>query len=230
MALLLLGSACIAVQAQNSAGFHENLDSIRTAVRNFLTRQNASNTRRTNILVDRLDPRLQLAACGQPLRTSLPPGAEAIGNTTVGVRCTGNRPWSLYVPATVQVFDKVLIAARPLVRGARLAPTDFLVSDRDVSSLTTGFVSNPQQVKGEVLREPLTAGTVLLPGMMEGQRLVRRGMPVTIVAQAGGLKVRVQGRALGDGAAGQWVQVRNSMSNKVIEGIVTRNGSVRVPM
>jgi len=146
------------------------------------------------------------------------------------VRCTGSRPWSLYVPATVQVFDKVLIAARPLVRGARLIPADFIVSERDVSSLTAGYVSNPLRVNGEVLRQPLTAGTVLLPDMMQGQRLVHRGMPVTIVAEVGGLKVRVQGRALGDGAAGQWVRVRNSMSNKVIEGVVTHDGSVRVPM
>lgn len=230
LALLLLGSTCIVARAQDAVGPYQSLRSIRTAARNFLARQNSSSPRRTKIAVGRLDSRLRLAACNRPLRTSLPPGAGAIGETTVGVRCTGSRPWSLYVPATVQVFDKVLIAARPLVRDTRLIPADFIVSERDVSSLTAGYVSNPLRVNGEVLRQPLTAGTVLLPNMMQGQRLVRRGMPVTIIAEVGGLKVRVQGRALGDGAAGQWVRVRNSMSNKVIEGIVTHNGSIRVPM
>lgn len=230
MALLLLGSACITAHAQDDTGPRQSLESIRATARNFLANQNATGPRRTRIIVGSLDPRLRLTACNRPLRAFLPLGAGSIGETTVGVRCAGTRPWLLYVPATVQVFGKVLIAARTLVRGALLVPTDFIVSKRDVSSLATGYVSDLQRVTGQTLRQPLTAGAVLIPNMLQGQQLVRRGMPVTIIARIGGLIVRVQGRALGNGAVGQWVRVRNSMSNKVIEGVVTHDGSVRVPM
>ena len=230
LSLLLLGSACIAARAQDGTGPCQSLNSIRTAVHDFLARQNSSGLRRIKIKVSSLDPRLRLAACNRPLNTFLPPGVSAIGDTTVGVRCRGIHPWSLYVPAMVQVFGKVLIAARPLGRGVPLMPADFIVSRRDVSNLTTGYVSNPQRVNGQVLREPIAAGTMLVPNMMQGRRLIHRGMPVTIIAQVGSLVVRVAGRALSGGAAGQWVRVRNSMSQKIIEGVVTRDGQVRVPM
>ncbi len=59
-------------------------------------------------------------------------------------------------------------------------------------------------------------------------KIVRRGQTVTLIASAGGIRVRAPGRALGDGAQDERVRVQNLSSLKVVEGVVENASSVRV--
>ena len=53
---------------------------------------------RYDIQINRLDPRLRLAACDRELTVALESPAQPIGRVTVSVRCEGSTPWSIYVP------------------------------------------------------------------------------------------------------------------------------------
>ena len=77
-------------------------DDIRSEVRGFLAREVGPESPQLRIEVNEPDPRLRLARCEEPLSLALPPGGPRSGSITVGVRCTGERPWSLFVPARVR--------------------------------------------------------------------------------------------------------------------------------
>lgn len=182
------------------------------------------------IVPGRLDPRLRLRACGEPLQASLPPGARLMGNTTVGVRCGGPAPWRLFVPMQVQVSGEVLVTTRAMPRDTVLSRDDMRLERRALNDLHSGYLVDPQRAQGMVLKRSLQAGTVLTPQLVEPRQLVHRGQKVTLMAQNPAISVRVRGEALGDGAYGERVRVRNLSSGRVVEGRVLSSGVVGVTM
>lgn len=182
------------------------------------------------VSVEAPDPRLRIAACPQPLAAALAPGARAIGRTTVAVHCPGPNPWSVNLPAQVQVFGNVLVTTRALARGATLGGEDFMPRRQDLTTSAPGVLTDPTLALGQKLRYPLGPGAVLNAGMLEIVPLVRRGQTVTLVSGGGGIEVRAQGEALGDASHGQSVQVRNRQTRRVLSGTVEAPGLVRVAL
>lgn len=203
-------------------------DSIRAAARNYAAAHLGLAGHETAIEVSTLDARLRLAACDNALQGFLPPAARQMGSTTVGVRCTGTRPWTLYVPVNVRVFGDVVIAARTLPRAAVLQAGDVRTARRNLAALSPGYITDVKSVLGMVLQRPLSPGTLLDQSALKPRRLVHRGETVTIVAETGGLTVRVNGTALMDGSYGQLIRVRNQGSRREIQGVVTAAGQVQV--
>ncbi|MCG5535725.1 flagellar basal body P-ring formation chaperone FlgA [Ectothiorhodospira mobilis] len=228
--VLLLPTAGSA--AENAAGIQDH-ETIQAAARAYLqgvARDHHGEGVEVQVVAGRLDPRLRLRACGEPLQASLPPGARLMGNTTVGVRCGGPAPWRLFVPMEVRVSGEVLVTRRPLPRDTVLSGEDIRLERRALDDLHGGYLVDPQRVQGMVLRRSLQAGTVLTPQLVEPRQLVHRGQKVTLMAQNAAISVRVRGEALGDGAYGEQVRVRNLSSGRVVEGRVLSSGVVGVTM
>jgi flagella basal body P-ring formation protein FlgA len=55
-----------------------------------------------------------------------------------------------------------------------------------------------------------------------------RGQKVWLIAASPYLVVRMTGKALQDGAPGERIQVENTRSKRVVEGIVGNDGSVNI--
>ncbi|MFN2337470.1 MAG: flagellar basal body P-ring formation chaperone FlgA, partial [Gammaproteobacteria bacterium] len=181
------------------------------------------------VRMGRLDPRLRLAACDGKLEAFLPPGAQAMGNTTVGVRCPVPS-WTLYLSAQVIVQGQVLVTTRPLARGERLTEEHVQLVERDLASLPRGYFEAAQPVLGQQARRHLAADTVLNPQLIEAPRLVRRGEEVTLVAGSNGFAIRSRGQAMADGSSGEVIRVRSRDSKRIIEGRVLSAGVVKVTL
>ncbi len=225
--LLLLGAGVIAGTAR--AAPLQPLDALATAVRAF-TRTAAAADERLEVVVGHLDPRLRLQACAAPLQTFSPPGSELRGNTTVGVRCTAPRPWTVYVPARIRMLGPVLVLTQARPRGTVLRAEDVKPVARDRAALRQGYFRAAGEVAGMVLSRSLAAGSVLTPRAVQRPRLVARGERVVIVASAGGIQVHSSGEALQDGARGDRIRVRNLASRRLIEARVVASGTVQVAM
>ena len=101
MAAVLL-SALLPKVALAGEEEYQSIDSIRSAAKDLLAQhpefQNSANT---TISIGKIDARLTLPVCSSPLETFLPSSAKIQSKTTVGVRCTEPRPWTLYVSANI---------------------------------------------------------------------------------------------------------------------------------
>jgi flagella basal body P-ring formation protein FlgA len=182
------------------------------------------------VAMGRLDPRLRLAACDGKLEAFPPPGAQAMGNTTVGVRCPGTAGWTLYVSARVMVQGHVLVTTQPLARGEVLTEQNVRLVERDLASLPRGYFDDPQPALGQQARRHLVANTVLNPQMIEAPRLVRRGEKVTLITDSKGFSVRSMGQALADGSSGEVIRIRSQDSKRIVEGRVHAPGVVKVTL
>jgi flagella basal body P-ring formation protein FlgA len=207
----------------------QGVESIEQAVRSFLQTQAPSVKGSVQVTVGSVDPRLQLAECAEPLQTLFAPGSRPVGNVTVGVRCPGPASWSIYVPARVEVHDRIVIINQSLPRGAVLSPEVLAVDDQDVTSLTGGYFTDPQAVIGKVTRRPVIQGTAVSQALLQEARLIKRGDRVSLVARGAGLEVRMEGEALEEGGRGEKIRVRNLNSRREVQGTVSGPGVVDIP-
>ena len=206
----------------------QSLTAIRDTAYAFLMTQHRNRSEPPQIQLRDLDPRLRLAQCAAPLEAFLPGGAKTVGSTSIGVRCPGSKPWTVYQSATVQVFDQVLVASRFLSKGTILNAADLRSERRELSGLPGGYETAPAQLIGKQLRQALMAGAEIAPQAVKVVPAIRRGETVTIVSRQGGMEVSSSGTALSDAELGGRVRIRNESSQRVVEGTVTDQHRVEI--
>ncbi len=220
--LLLAPAVALAADYQSHA-------SIYSAAKRFMQQHVASvHGQNAKITISKLDKRFRLKRCNKPLQAYLSKGSRDIGKTTVGVKCAGAKPWSLSLPVKVSLYRNVLVSTRLLNPGDVLQAGDVKLASRDLADLPYGYVDNLQASIGMKIKRRINPGTALTPAMLKKPQLVRRGQRVTILADGGGMQVRVAGKALANGAAGDRIQVQNASTKRKLEGVVTASGEVRV--
>lgn len=185
---------------------------------------------RHEVSVNRLDPRLRLAACDRPLAAALESPAQPIGRVTVRVSCEGAASWKVFVPGQVRLFRDVVVAARPLKRQQLLGDADVTLAERDVGLLTQGYLTGISQAIGYKMARATLPDQVLTPAHVELADVVRRGDQVIITAESGAIAVKMPGEALAGGATGQQIRVRNLGSKRVVKARVIGPGQVVVAM
>jgi len=227
LSTLLVALAVLATTSASAAG-RQNLLTLHRSVIAFVTEQHPADA---DLLVtpDRLDPRLNLSPCTSPLIAFWARGSAKVGHTTVGVRCEDAKPWKLYLPTRVKLMQPVVVALRPLARGQQLERSDLGLDKRDVGTLRSGALQDPEQVLGYVLKRAVPAGHTLDLRLLEAPRLVERGRRVRLIIAGQGINITMSGTALEDGALGETVRVRNPASRRVVEGIVMGPARVRLP-
>lgn len=199
------------------------------AVQQFLSQQaEVRDHKDIQIRLGHLDPRLSLTACSEPLQTSLAPGARSVGKTTVGVRCAAPKPWGLYVPASVDVYQTVFETATNLPRGHVIAASDLRAVKHNLTRLTRGYYADAAELIGKETRRRLLRGNVITPSQVKAPLLVKQGQQVELLAKTDSYAVRMSGKAMMDGARGERIRVKNLSSSRIVEGIVTRSGQVTV--
>ena len=180
------------------------------------------------LVVGPLQPRLQLAACGTTVESKLAPGVQMGGRVMIELRCNGSTPWHLYVPVKVVGTTAVVVAAHALIAGTVLTDKDLSVEQRDMVGLPPGYLNDPSIAIGLTAGRGISGGAIMTNQQLLGAQAVQRGQTVTLIANAGGISVRMAGRALSDGFINQRVRVENLSSGKIVEGIATSAQVVQI--
>jgi flagella basal body P-ring formation protein FlgA len=227
---LLLASGLLPTQAISMVADEiQSHDSIRKAAHQHILAQ--SRQQQPPIVeVGHLDSRLQLKACSEPLETFSPAGGRRLGKATVGVRCSGDNPWSLYVPVKISIMLPIAVAARELPRGKILTADDIRLEKRDIASIHRGYLEKTDYAIGKVLKRSLRRGQILTASHTASPQAIKTGSRVTIVANSGSIAIRMKGKALSSGARGDRIRVQNESSKRELEATVVSPGIVEVTM
>ncbi len=210
------------------AGGHQSLDSIAAAAVAAVESRLADEDLERQVLAGRLDRRLKLAACDRELSAVITGDGQLKQRVSVGVRCEGSSPWSLYVPVTIKRFDRVLVSRRALSRGSRLTAEDFVLRRMDISRLGQGYMRDPARAEGMIVKRPLRTGSIIKGFHLKAPNAIVKGEKVHIRAQSGHFEIRMQGEALENGALGQLISVKNLSSRRTVQGVVAKPGLVEV--
>lgn len=135
-------------------------------------------------------------------------------------------------PLDVSGQIQLLIAAPHLTR---TLPQGTILSSDDVEmrmiplpyAESAGLVA-VEQLVGKALQRQTRAGVMLRPSDIAAPEIISRNEQVTVVYQHGSLTLTTTGKALNAASLSEPVTVLNTMSNKVLQGIATQNGTVTI--
>ena len=207
---LLCGSAALCHGAVEKA----QLGQIVGAIEQLLLQQTVGLPGRVSFSVGAIDRNLNLTVCAAP-EAFMAPGARVWGNTSVGVRCMGASPWTIYVPVSVRVMAGVVVAAHPLTQGRTIAAADLTLQEADLGLLPGAVMTDAGQAIGRVVTVGVAAGQPLRQDLLRAPLVIQQGQSVTLRAQGAGFKVSATGKALTNAVEGQIAQVRTLTGNTV---------------
>ena len=105
---------------------------------------------------------------------------------------------------------------------------DIQLNTRNVSKIKDTYYTRIEDVIGKQLQRKAGNGAIIFSSMIETPPLIYKGDKVTIIAESRALLIKTIGIALSDGYAGEQIRVKNTMSNKVIQGNVVDQNTVKV--
>lgn len=184
-----------------------------------------------------------IIAIGQPQDVVVPPGEvtykvmlpygiryNAPTSVSVSVLVGGQPSTQAIVRFDIKKYQQVAVAGKSLSAGEVITADSITFERRDVGRLPPGYFTELAKIQGLIVKRPLSPGIVLSESMLKKAILITRGKPVSICAQIGSIQVMVAGVALQSGSEGQFIQVQNTTSQKVLVGQVVDDSSVRINM
>ncbi|MBD2858410.1 flagellar basal body P-ring formation protein FlgA [Spongiibacter sp. KMU-158] len=221
--LLALPVSSTSLAADGSKESHARIAEV---ARQYIAARNPWRDMKNRIEVGQLDPRSQLAKCPIKPEAFLPPGSRIKRRTTVGIRCPGNNGWKIYLPVNIAAYARVMVAKHPIPPGTRISESDISWSERDIATLSYGYLNNLDGAGGYKAKRAISQGAVISTNMVEADSIIAKGQRVELISQHGTVSVSMMGIALQDAALGQRVLVKNLSSGKQLEGIVESNQRV----
>ncbi|ANJ87235.1 flagellar basal body P-ring formation chaperone FlgA [Pandoraea oxalativorans] len=220
-------AAPVQPQPQPQASQFQNTQVIRQTAERFLREQTTGLPGQVNITVgESVSDRMPACSALEPF---LPPGARLWGATSVGVRCAGERPWTLYLQARVSINATYFVAARQINPGETIGPTDLSPRQGDLTLLPRTVATDAGQIVGTVAVNRITSGLPIRSDLLRSAIAVQQGQTVRVVSRGSGFEVSTEGQVLTRASAGDPVQVR-TRAGQVVSGTVKsgKNGNVEV--
>ena len=222
-----LVASILAAAANASALPTQDGESVRTVALAYLTQQAAGLPGKPEISVSPVFPR-GLALC-DTLEPFMPNGTRLWGRTTVGVRCSGAHPWTLYLQAKVSVQATYYTAARAAAPGEVLSAADLVPREGDITMMPLAIVTDPSQAVGAVTLTRLAAGLPLRTDMLRGAGAISIGQTVHVVTGGNGFSISAEGSAMNNATPGQQIHVKTA-GGQIISGIAKDASTVDVPL
>lgn len=226
---LILISTTVLAGASWASELH-SLDDIRKTATDFAAQRITNSNQNSSIEAGRLDPRLRLSQCEQPLTAS--PLSQRSNNTnmTVIVKCESAKPWSVYIPIKIKTYISIAVANRPLARGLPISKADISFEKREINRLSNGYFETADNLSGRIPKRVLTKGSVISPRDLTIKKVISKGSRISILAETAGITVRMPGLALSDAGTGDQIQVQNLSSKRKLQATVMGPGVVKVAM
>lgn len=229
LALFLVGSLLF-VPRHTLANSLDVQDQINSAIEAYSDQLLLPRYQDFQLQIRPIDARMKLEHCAQPLTVNHRPPGRISGRLTMKVSCSAPSNWKIHVPVVVKAFDDVVIAKHPIPKGSHLTAADVRLERKDISLLHSGYYRNLSQVVGQVSKRPIRQNFVINSASLQPAMMVDRGEKVVILAEGNGLSIRTTGIAMQQGGHGDLIQVKNSKTDKVVEGRIIGPGQIKVSL
>lgn len=128
----------------------------------------------------------------------------------------------------VYALVQIPVLTRSILPGNLITENDVAWQQMRAQRVNPTIVSGVTDLIGKEARRPITAGKMIRTTDVAPRMLVKRRDRVTLVVTTNLMRLTAKGLALHDGALGDIIQIRNTVSNRVVEGKVTASGIVEV--
>jgi flagella basal body P-ring formation protein FlgA len=174
-----------------------------------------------------------------PPSVNLPPGNMTVVRPLGGIRPgiqsflvafpgKEQQQIKIWVKASIRIFEEVVVCSQPLLINEAVTLSQIRLERRDVSHVNGRPFLRLNEVVGQQVTRAIAANEILTHKNIARPTLIARGSPVTIVYDSGALHVEAAGVVEESGRAGDFVQVKNSGSGKLLRGKVLDGRTVGI--
>lgn len=132
------------------------------------------------------------------------------------------------VSGTIDLMVEVPHLATTLKAGAVLTPADIEMKKVPFDYADQSGVETAEDLIGKELKRNGRAGLMLKAADVMERLTVRRNTQVTVLLKTGPMTLSVVGQSLADASAGQPVQVMNTVTKKILNGVAMADGTVAI--
>lgn len=216
------------------ASKQQDISEIRTAaserVKDYLVAIYGSEKTEKDIefRVSNMDSRLRLPQCDTALQAEPKESGFGAKQLSVKVYCATGSRWTIYVPVSISIYDKVAVSTRNLQRGEKLNESDFVMRRTNTSSIGQSYLDSETTLLGMEVNRPIRSGSIIKVHDIREPIVIAKGDSVTLEANQGALQVSSVGIALANGRMGEQIRVQNSRSKRIVDARVTGPGQAEV--
>jgi flagella basal body P-ring formation protein FlgA len=124
----------------------------------------------------------------------------------------------VFLPVTIKIYGRALVAAAPLAAGSVVGPSDLIQAEVDLAEDPSSAVSDEQLAVGRTLARAVNAGQSLRQMHLKPRLWFAAGETVKVLALGTGFSAAGEGQALTPGVEGQPARVRTE-SGRVLTGL-----------
>lgn len=208
----------------------QSLSSIALQAESFISNYPYETTYSVDVKLSQLDNRLNLKPCNNKLDIKFTRADRTMGSTSLSIRCHSPVNWQIHLPATINVYNDVIVNKYPLVKGQLINPDNIQYQKKNISKLRQGYFRASEALSQLQAKRNLPANSILSSTNLTQRLLVNSGQQVSIILNFKGLQIKSSGKALQSASQGQSVKVKNNRSKKIVEGIVTGEGQITVSL
>ncbi|MGL5337025.1 MAG: flagellar basal body P-ring formation chaperone FlgA [Enterovibrio sp.] len=171
-----------------------------------------------------IDSRLNFAACHDAMSATIPGKQTLDKRVTLLITCDKEN-WQTYIPVDIRIVTPVVVATKPLARGARLAKNDLSIQWTNARLARGKPYSDINELIGAKVKRNINLSD---PIQRHDICMVCKGDSVTMLTGNQNFTIVTNGVALTDGIMGSSVKVSNLSSNKVVDGKISAVGQVTI--
>ncbi|WP_404403225.1 flagellar basal body P-ring formation chaperone FlgA [Pelagibacterium halotolerans] len=180
-----------------------------------------------DIALDRPLPNLTAADMERPASLTMLRYMPGSSTFSARINVSGlSRP--LDIEGQIQLMIEAPHLKRSLPQGTILGPDDVELRMVPLAYAETAGLVSLDEIVGKQLQRQIRAGVVLRPNDISAPELISRNQNVTVLYQEGALTLTTRGQALNAASLDEPVTVLNTMTNKVLQGTASANGTVIV--
>ncbi len=140
----------------------------------------------------------------------------------------GEQPVSFKVPAQIDEWRELPVAARPLQRGAVIGEGDIKMARLNISAIPHDAAADKAGLIGMEAEQAIGYGEVFRRNKLLLPPVISSGSRVTLVYKTALITATASGVALESGQEGEEIKVRNTASKKIVSGMILEPGLVGV--
>jgi flagella basal body P-ring formation protein FlgA len=227
---LVFGTILISLFYTNNllaAELHSH-EQIRSAAIEFVRAQIPEDIKIKEITAGKIDSRIHFKQCSQDIEASSSSKKHIAKNWTIGVRCFGETPWSIYIPVKARLTRQMFVSKTTITRGEMITADKIELKEQEITHQNQKHFSDASNITGREARRTIRPDRVINSSMLQEALLVHKKESVLIHARNQKIHISMRGTALKNGRYNEMIKVRNNSSKKIIDAIVIERGVVAV--
>lgn len=181
-----------------------------------------------NIEIVKMNPNTPLPSCPVAYELSFSKNGLSSASNVVALTCKDEQPWTFYVPLQVQLFTKVLAAAKMIKTGEVIEKEDVVEKPYDKYQLYDNYFTDPDEIIGQVASHSIPAGGIFGKKSIKKMPLIQKMQSVELTLKHGPIMITMRGIAKSKGFLNDQIKVLNPISHKEIEAKVTGHGTAEI--